>query len=241
MAIKSKYKSKYMKTTGKSKKQHKTQIKKQNANKFAGGSFKDFIYRNLGKNKTVRMPLSVQLFKNVMKKTSSKPKFFSIVYNYRIATEQIDVDNFVNKVISHQNVMQEPKINIYLGLRYLLIMYDADNINYKQKNGQKRPLLHWAIEIKNHTKTGLSIITYKPPSPVTGIHNYKFQLFLYPEQLQYKTANNDPVDREKAYTELYTFINTNKLEIKGLKIMKIKKQGLSASNQFNRFVRYVQK
>lgn len=232
-----KHKYKYVKDKSKSKSKTHLKFKKS----FTGGSLKDFIYRNLGKNKTVRMPYSVQLFKNVMKQKSSKPKFFSIIYNYKIATEQIDIDNFVNKIISHQNVMQEPKINIYLGFRYLLIMYDVDNVNYKQKNGQKRPLLNWAIEIKNHTKTGLSIITYKPPSPVSGIHKFKFQLFLYPEQLRYKTDNNDPIDREKAYIEIYNFINTNKLEIKGLKIMQIKKQNLSASNQFNRFVRYVQK
>lgn len=175
--------------------------------KKGGSIFKNFIYKNLGRNLKVHKPRIFTLVKNVIKsaKQNNTKIFLKIEYNYRLADAFYIKNNI--KVFSDQ-VKFEPNLLLQSSARHLLILYDIDYIN---KNNKQQPYLNWCCTILNNTKSGISIINYEPPNPIFGTHKYIFELYLYPKELNFKTLDSNPNNRNQSYIDVKKFIIHNNL------------------------------
>jgi hypothetical protein len=182
-------------------------------------AFREYTNRN-----SSLMPASLKRLKRTLFE-KQKPQYLSIVYGG--TTNRFDISKYTSSFIPHSLVSSEPEIQLKPAARHLLILYDMD---WRNKNGVASPLLNWACVVKFGHKSGISIINYLPPSPPIGIHRYKFELFLYPENLNYRAETSDPVDRTDALKKIYTFIQTNKLIKRIVRFMKCKKVGTSSLN-----------
>jgi hypothetical protein len=84
-------------------------------------------------------------------------------------------------------------------------------MDHTDKTNVIKPYLNWCCVMQNNTKTGISIINYKQPNPIFGTHRFRFELYLYPKQLNLTVINNNPDDRVLTYKQIQKFIQTNKL------------------------------
>lgn len=182
-------------------------------------AFKEYTNRN-----ATLMPESLKRLKRTVFE-KQKPQYLSIVYGG--SANRFDISKYTASFIPHSLVSSEPEIQLKPAARHLLILYDMD---WHNKNGAASPLLNWACVVKFGHKSGISIINYLLPSPPIGIHRYKFELYLYPENFNYSAETSDPVDRTDALRKIYTFIQTNKLVKRVVRFMKCKKVGTSSLN-----------
>ena len=172
-----------------------------------------FLYKNLGKNTTVRGPRSIQIvksmFSDISKNSSTKLNFFRVIYNRRKLNE-FEISKYTNKSIPSYLVSREPYIWLRNFNRHLFIMWDISSIN--PKTNKPSPIVNWATAIKYSNKSGASIISYLPPSPTSGTHIYKISVFEYPDNISYETKDSSPPDRHLALMDLYKFIKANNLK-----------------------------
>ena len=175
--------------------------------KKGGGAFKNFVYKNLGKNLTPYRPKLFRFTKNIIKSVTrnNRNMFLKIEYNYKQANNIIIKNGL--KVFSDQ-VIIEPNLLLRASARHLLILYDIDHTD---KMKTIKPYLNWCCAMQNNTKTGISIINYKQPNPIFGTHRFRFELYLYPKQFNLTVINNNPDDRMKTYKQIQKYIQTNKL------------------------------
>lgn len=194
--------------------------------KKGGSIFKNFIYKNLGKNLKVHKPRLFSFVKNVVKSTKQNTSklFLKIEYNYRLANEFI-VKNSI-KVFSDQ-VKNEPNLLLQASARHLLLLYDIDNVNQENK---PQPYLNWCCVMLNNTKSGISIINYVAPNPIFGTHRYLFELYLYPKELNYTTPDSNPNNRTQSYINIKKFINDNNLVKRASMIMNVTSRKVMTSN-----------
>jgi hypothetical protein len=175
--------------------------------KKGGGVFKNFVYKNLGKNLKHYRPKLFTLTKNIIKSATRNTTnlFLKIEYNYKQLNNLIIKNGL--KVYSDQ-VRIEPNLLLHASARHLLVLYDMDHTD---KTNVIKPYLNWCCVMQNNTKTGISIINYQQPNPIFGTHRFRFELFLYPKQLNLTVINNNPDDRVLTYKQIQKFIQTNKL------------------------------
>ena len=202
------------KKTKKTKKTKKQLYKKIYPHK--GGTlssaFGSLLYKNLGKNNKTYKPPALQFmqsaFKNITKTTKSTQEFLKIIYNRRQPNE-FELSKYANKPISSFLLEREPYIWLRSFDRHLLVMWDTSTFN--PNTGKLQPIIHYAIVLKHNNKFGASIISYLPPSPLSGTHIYKIALFKYPDNLLYTVNDSSPTNRNLALINLYKFIKLNKL------------------------------
>uniref|UniRef100_A0A6C0HM23 Phosphatidylethanolamine-binding protein n=1 Tax=viral metagenome TaxID=1070528 RepID=A0A6C0HM23_9ZZZZ len=203
------------------KKLHKKSHKKLH---YIGGSsaLSNFFYKNLGKQKQHHKSSLLHLIKSPLSQLSknSKLEFFKIIYNYRQLTE-FNINKYTNKSIPSFKLLREPFIWIRTLDRHLCIIWDStvkDTIT-----GKSRPIINYAITIKYNNKYGPSIISYLPPSPSSGTHIYRIELFKYPDNISYTITDSSPSNRNVALLNLYKFIKTNKMVRVASRIMHVVK------------------
>lgn len=182
--------------------------------KKGGGMLKNFIYKNLGKNLKPYRPKLFTLTKNFIKSATrnNNKLFLKIEYNYRT------LNNFIIKnglKLYSDQLKNEPNLLLHASARHLLILYDMD---YTDKNNIIKPYLNWCCIMQNNTKSSISIINYQQPNPIFGTHRFRFELYLYPKELNLTVINNNPDDRTESYKQIKNFILTNKL-VKRFSIM----------------------
>ena len=194
--------------------------------KKGGSIFKNFIYKNLGKNLKVHKPRLFTFIKNLIKsaRQNTTKIFLKIEYNYRLPNSFIIKNNI--KVFSYQ-VKNEPNLFLQASARHLLILYDIDNVNLENK---QQPYLNWCCIMLNNTKSGINIINYEPPNPIFGTHRYLFELYLYPKELNYITANSNPNNRIQSYLDIKKFIKDNNLVKRASIIMNVTSKKNVTSN-----------
>jgi hypothetical protein len=198
-----------------------------------GGKFSSMLgslaFREYKNTSSSLMPAHLKRFKRTLFQTQ-KPQYLSILYGG--PANKFEISKYIDKFIPHSQLSSEPEIQLKPAARHLLIMYDMD---WRNKTGVAAPLLNWACTVKFGHKSGISIINYYPPSPPVGIHRYRFELFLYPENLNYRADTSDPIDRMDAFKKIYSFIQTNKLNKRIVRFLKCKKVGTSSLNLMTYF------
>lgn len=220
----------------------KSKLKSKSKNKkskscLKGGTLKSaigsFIYQNLGKNKSHRGTTSFQIlksiYKNISEDSSKDSKFLKIIYN-RGQPNEFEIGNYAGKAISSYSVTKEPYIWLRNFERHLLVMIDISSIN--PTTGKPHPILNWAATVRYYNKSGTSIINYLPPYPASGIHRFKFILYKYPDNLQYKVSDSSPPDRHIALKDIHNFVKTNGLKPVTIRVMSVIKRDLGTKMGF---------
>ncbi len=194
--------------------------------------------KNKGKLSTKRKNRSKKTRKRTSKSKSkrnsrmhyggSNSPILRILYNnVEIQNGENITDKNISKTIDIRNkpkVLVNVNVNVITNSktnsRYLITMVDPDAPNGKNNTNQNHNYVHWIYLQEgngngNANSNTYDILQYAPPSPPSGIHRYKFNIYEISlenyETLKNIKSNVVNADRNKFYDDFFnTYIN-NKL------------------------------
>lgn len=156
---------------------------------------------------------------------SNSPILKILYNNVEIQNGENITDKNISKTI---DINTEPKVvvNVNANSRYLITMVDPDAPNGKNNTSQNHNYVHWIYLQEGNSNGNVNgneninsntydILPYSPPSPPSGIHRYKFNIYEISletyEILKNIKSNIVNTDRSNFYDNFFNTYIYNKL------------------------------